>query len=152
MDPSPGNMTPSWPVAIAHGIRNPRNPMIHQPYAAGPAGWMAAALVTNNTIATKIATMSKVVSTRGRMPPAMRSEISASCFSTVVMTWPPHPAGYAIDHAAQLYHHRVLTRLQGPPAPAASYRPGSGRGVADWLSPELHGRLRPAGSRAGRSW
>src|SRR6266487_3262054 len=117
MDPSPGNMTPSWPVAIAHGIRNPRNPMIHQPYAAGPAGWMAAALVTNNTIATKIATMSKVVSTRGRMPPAMRSEISAPCFSTVVMTWPPHPAGYAIDHEAQLYHHRVLTRLQGPPAP-----------------------------------
>ena len=78
MDPSPGNITPSCPVAIAHGIRNTTKPMIHQPYAAGPAGWMAAALVMNKTIATKIATMSNVVSTFGKMPPATRSEISES--------------------------------------------------------------------------
>src|SRR5579859_2653152 len=94
MDPSPGNMTPSCPVAIAHGIRNARNPITHQPYAAGPAGWMAAALVMNNTIATKIATMSKVVRTRGRIPPAIRSEISvAASFSIVVMSRPPAQQG-----------------------------------------------------------
>src|SRR5215472_8041659 len=77
MDPSPGNITPSCPVAIAHGIKNTRKPMIHQPYAAGPAGWMAAELVMNSTMATKIATMSKVVSTLGRIPPASRSELSS---------------------------------------------------------------------------
>src|SRR5579871_4361074 len=76
MDPSPGNIAPSWPVAIAHGIRNTTNPMIHQPNADGPADWTTAELVINRTIATKIATMSNVVSTLGRMPPATRSEIS----------------------------------------------------------------------------
>src|SRR5215469_4467031 len=75
MDPSPGNIAPSWPVAIAHGIRNTTNPMIHHPNAAGPADWITAAFVMNKTIATKIATMSNVVSTLGRMPPATRSEI-----------------------------------------------------------------------------
>src|SRR5262250_3278943 len=78
MDPSPGNIAPSWPVAIAHGIRNTTNPMIHQPNADGPADWITAALVMNSTIATKIATMSNVVSTLGRIPPATRSEISRS--------------------------------------------------------------------------
>ena len=77
MDPSPGNMAPSWPVAMAQGTRNTTNPMIHHPNAAGPADWMTAALVMNRTIATKIATMSNVVSTLGRMPPATRSEIRA---------------------------------------------------------------------------
>jgi len=76
MEPSPGNIAPSWPVAIAHGIRNTTNPMIHQPNAEGPADCTTAALVMNRTIATKIATMSNVVSTLGRMPPATRSEIS----------------------------------------------------------------------------
>src|SRR5215472_14558139 len=76
MDPSPGNIAPSWPVAIAHGIRNTTNPMIHQPNADGPADCTTAALVMNKTIATKIATMSNVVSTLGRMPPATRSEMS----------------------------------------------------------------------------
>ena len=38
---------------------------------------MTAALVMNRTIATKIATMSNVVSTLGRMPPATFSEIRA---------------------------------------------------------------------------
>ena len=76
MDPSPGNIAPSWPVAMAQGTRNTTNPMIHHPNAAGPADWMTAALVMNRTIATKIATMSNVVSTLGRMPPATRSEIS----------------------------------------------------------------------------
>src|SRR5215472_11715462 len=85
MDPSPGNITPSCPVAIAHGIRKTRKPMIHQPYAAGPAGWMAAELVMNKTIATKIATMSNVVSTRGRIPPATRSEVSSLDSVSAVM-------------------------------------------------------------------
>jgi len=70
-------MAPSWPVAMAQGTRNTTNPMIHQPNAAGPADWMTAALVMNRTIATKIATMSNVVSTLGRMPPATFSEIRA---------------------------------------------------------------------------
>src|SRR5262249_11933361 len=77
MDPSPGNMAPSWPVAMAHGTRNTMNPMIHHPNAAGPADWMTAALVMNRTIATQIATMSNVLSTLGRMPPAIFSEIGA---------------------------------------------------------------------------
>src|SRR6185437_2722857 len=38
---------------------------------------MAAELLMNKTIATKIATMSKVVSTLGRIPPATRSEASS---------------------------------------------------------------------------
>src|SRR6267154_5266353 len=85
MDPSPGNIAPSWPVAIAHGIRNTTNPMIHQPKADGPADWTTAALVMNRTIATKIATMSNVVSTLGRMPPATRSEIRELDSASVVM-------------------------------------------------------------------
>ena len=89
MDPSPGNIAPSWPVAIAHGIRNTTNPMIHQPNADGPADWITAALVMNRTIATKIATMSNVVSTLGRMPPATRSEISEpESVSAAVMASP----------------------------------------------------------------
>src|SRR5215470_14442628 len=89
MDPSPGNIAPSWPVAIAHGIRNTTNPMIHQPNADGPADWITAAFVMNKTIATKIATMSNVVSTLGRMPPATRSEISEPDSVPVVMAAPP---------------------------------------------------------------
>src|SRR5215831_9092060 len=89
MDPSPGNITPSWPVAIAHGIRNTTNPMIHQPNADGPADWTTAALVMNKTIATKIATMSNVVSTLGRMPPATRSEISEPEPVSAAVTAPP---------------------------------------------------------------
>src|SRR6516165_6868876 len=85
MDPSPGNIAPSWPVAIAHGIRNTANPMIHQPNADGPADWTTAALVMNKTIATKIATMSNVVSTLGRIPPATRSEISEPASVSVVI-------------------------------------------------------------------
>src|SRR5260370_19861226 len=85
MDPSPGNMAPSWPVAMAHGTRNTTNPMIHQPNADGPAPWITAALVMNSTMATKIATMSNVVSTRGSMPPATRSEISEPESESVVM-------------------------------------------------------------------
>ena len=94
MDPSPGNMAPSWPVAIAQGTRNTTNPMIHQPNADGPADWMTAALVMNRTIATKIATMSNVVSTLGRMPPATRSEIrepvwvSVSAAMATLLCWP----------------------------------------------------------------
>src|SRR6516165_332180 len=89
MDPSPGNIAPSWPVAIAHGIRNTTNPMIHQPNADGPADWTTAELVMNKTIATKIATMSNVVSTLGRMPPATRSEISVpESASAAVMATP----------------------------------------------------------------
>src|SRR5260370_33106864 len=84
MDPSPGNITPSWPVAIAHGMRNTAKPMIHQPNAAGPAAWITEAFVMNNTIATKIATMSKVVSTRGRMLPATRSDSSCPPVSCLV--------------------------------------------------------------------
>src|ERR1700726_4472668 len=91
MDPSPGNIAPSWPVAIAHGIRNTTNPMIHQPNAEGPADWTTAALVMNSTIATKIATMSNVVSTLGKMPPATRSEISEpESVSADVMAPPQH--------------------------------------------------------------
>src|SRR5215467_1582831 len=89
MDPSPGNITPSWPVAIAHGIRNTTNPMIHQPNADGPADWTTAELVMNKTIATKIATMSNVVSTLGRMPPATRSEISEPESVSAVVTASP---------------------------------------------------------------
>src|SRR5919197_3360128 len=63
---------------MAQGTRKTTNAMIHQPKAAGPADWMTAALVMNKTIATKMATMSKVVSTRGRMPPATRSDSSSS--------------------------------------------------------------------------
>src|SRR4051794_1621262 len=62
---------------MAHGTRKTTNAMIHQPKAAGPADWMTAALVMNSTIATKIATMSKVESTRGKMPPATRSDSSS---------------------------------------------------------------------------
>src|SRR5215471_4417218 len=96
MDPSPGNMAPSWPVAIAHGIRNTTNPMIHHPNADGPADWITAALVMNKTIATKIATMSTMVSTLGRMPPATRSEISAPGSVSVVMAAPPHLSPIAL--------------------------------------------------------
>jgi len=67
--------------------------MIHQPYAAGPAGWMAAALVMNKTIATKIATMSNVVSTFGKMPPATRSEISEPESVLVAVMATPLPRG-----------------------------------------------------------
>src|SRR5262249_12872442 len=76
MDPAPGNIAPAWPGATGDGIRNTTNPMIHHPNADGPADWITAAFVMNRTIATKIATMSNVVSTLGRMPPATRSEIS----------------------------------------------------------------------------
>src|SRR5262252_2242060 len=100
MDPSPGNIAPSWPVAIAHGIRNTTNPMIHQPNADGPADWMTAALVMNKTIATKIATMSNVVSTLGRMPPATRSEISVpdavSVSVSAAMATPPGVGGSTV--------------------------------------------------------
>src|SRR5690349_12218254 len=59
--------------------------MIHQPNADGPADWTTAALVMNRTIATKIATMSNVVSTLGRIPPATRSEISEPASVSVVI-------------------------------------------------------------------
>src|SRR5215470_4468635 len=98
MDPSPGNIAPSWPVAIAHGIRNTTNPMIHHPNADGPADWITAAFVMNNTIATKIATMSNVVSTLGRMPPATRSEISEPDSLSVVMAVPPQHSSNCPDH------------------------------------------------------
>src|SRR5215475_9096490 len=96
MDPSPGNITPSWPVAIAHGIRNTTNPMIHHPNADGPADWITASFVMNNTIATKIATMSNVVSTLGRMPPATRSEISEPGPVSVVISVPPQLSSIAL--------------------------------------------------------
>jgi hypothetical protein len=59
--------------------------MIHQPNDAGPAPCMTAEFVMNSTMATKIATMSNVVSTLGRIPPATRSEIRSSLWSAVVM-------------------------------------------------------------------
>src|SRR5215469_16337361 len=98
MDPSPGNIAPSWPVAIAHGIRNTTNPMIHHPNADGPADWITAAFVMNSTIATKIATMSNVVSTLGRMPPATRSEISEPDPVSVAMAVPPQLFVNCPDH------------------------------------------------------
>ena len=77
-------------MAIAHGMRNTTNPMIHQPNADGPADWTTAELVMNKTIATNIATMSNVVSTLGRMPPATRSEVSEpESVSAAVMAVPP---------------------------------------------------------------
>ncbi len=70
-------MKASTIVPVATITRTPAmHPMIHQPNDAGPADWMTAALVMNSTIATKIATMSKVESTLGRIPPATRSEMS----------------------------------------------------------------------------
>src|SRR5262249_47385605 len=96
MDPSPGNITPSWPVAIAHGTRNTTNPMIHHPNADGPADWITAAFVMNKTTATKIATMSNVVTTLGRMPLATRSEISEPEPVSVVMAVPPQPSPIAL--------------------------------------------------------
>jgi hypothetical protein len=64
-------------------------PMIHQPNADGPADWTTAELVMNKTIATKIATMSNVVSTFGRIPPATFSEISEPDPVSAVMVTPP---------------------------------------------------------------
>src|SRR5712692_9916150 len=43
-------------------------------YAAGPAPVMRAALGIHSTMAMKMTTISKELSTLGRMPPAMRSE------------------------------------------------------------------------------
>jgi hypothetical protein len=62
---------------MALGIRKARKPRIHQPNAVGPADWITAALVMNNTIAAKIATMSNELRTLGRIPPATRSESSS---------------------------------------------------------------------------
>ena len=73
-------------MTIAPGIRNATNPMIHQPNAAGPALWMTAALVMNNTTDTKIATMSNVLRTLGSMPPATRSDRNSPPCSGVVMS------------------------------------------------------------------
>src|SRR5215468_1293492 len=70
--------------------------MIHHPNADGPADWITAAFVMNNTIATKIATMSNVVSTLGRMPPATRSEISEPDPVSVVMAAPPQLSSIAL--------------------------------------------------------
>src|SRR5215469_17225611 len=85
---------------MAQGTRNTTNPMIHHPNAAGPADWMTAALVMNKTIATKIATMSNVVSTLGRMPPATRSEISVpdavSVSVSAAMATPPGVGGSTV--------------------------------------------------------
>jgi len=81
MEPSPGNIRPSWPVTIAPGIRKSRKPSTHQPKADGPALWITAALVMNKTIETKIATMSNELRTFGSMPPATRSEGSSLCDS-----------------------------------------------------------------------
>src|SRR5215472_5919126 len=121
MDPSPGNITPSWPVAIAHGIRNTTNPMIHHPNADGPADWITAAFVMNNTIATKIATMSNVVSTLGRMPPATRSEISEPDPVPVVMACllsfrqlPDHGPCRGVESPLRFTHLRCPGHPRGP--------------------------------------
>src|SRR6516164_1307709 len=133
MDPSPGNIAPSWPVAIAQGIRNTTKPMIHHPNADGPADWITAALVMNKTIATKIATMSNVVSTLGRMPPATRSEISERDSVSVVMAVPPSLSSIALIMAffGARSHPLGATRLGylGHPGPWVTAETGM-------LSPE----------------
>src|SRR6266576_2692457 len=134
MDPSPGNIAPSWPVAIAHGIRNTTNPMIHHPNADGPADWITAAFVMNNTIATKIATMSNVVSTLGRMPPATRSEISEPDSVSVVMAVPPQLSSIALIMALLGDVESLLrfTHLRCPGHPLGQVdRPGNWHPVAE---------------------
>src|SRR6516165_9958614 len=116
MDPSPGNIAPSWPVATAHGIRNTTNPTIHHPNADGPADWITAAFVMNSTIATKIATMSNVVSTLGRMPPATRSEISE-----------PDPVSLAMAVPPQLSSTALIMALPGAQGHPEIYPPGMSR-------------------------
>src|SRR5215472_18194625 len=112
MDPSPGNMAPSCPVALARGTRNTMNPMIQHPNAAGPADWMTAALVMNRTMATKIATMSNVLSTLGRMPPATFSEIRAPV-SVSVSAAMATLLSRRLDRCEQLDLGEVLEALVG---------------------------------------
>src|SRR5579859_2514124 len=127
MDPSPGNIAPSWPVAIAQGIRNTTNPMTHQPNAEGPADWTTAALVMNSTIATKIATMSNVVSTLGRMPPATRSEISEPESVSAVAMAPPQRGGITLKiypfEASWAHHPGCLLEAISRPRAAAAPAP-----------------------------
>src|SRR6266516_1165711 len=71
-------MSPSCPVTIAPGMRKVRNPRIQYKKAATPAPGITPALLIKRTIATKMAIMSNVFKTLGRMPPAMRSERKTS--------------------------------------------------------------------------
>src|SRR5580700_8295296 len=129
MDPSPGNIAPSWPVAIAHGIRNTTNPMIHQPNAEGPADWTTAALVMNRTIATKIATMSNVVRTLGRMPPATRSEISEpESVSAAVMASPQRRRVTLEIYPLRTSRARRAGRTTGLLGPVLRPQPGAAPG------------------------
>src|SRR5215472_2489566 len=155
MDPSPGNIAPSWPVAIAHGIRNTTNPMIHQPNADGPADWITAALVMNSTIATKIATMSNVVSTLGRIPPATRSEISPPESVSVVTAVPPWQ-GVALDagpahscRSAEAHGAGVSGLHQMYPFPASRARQ-RGPGATGRIHVQRRQRGHPADHRGVR--
>src|SRR5919201_2570604 len=74
MEPSPGNNLPSCPVTMAPGMRKVMNPRIRYVMDTGPLPKNPVVFVIKSTMATKIATMSKVLRTLGRIPPATRSE------------------------------------------------------------------------------
>ena len=83
-EPSSGNIRPSWAVTNAPVIRNVANATIQKMNTDGPANCRPAALLMNNTIATKITTRSKGPSVLATRTGATFSEIiCSSAFSAI---------------------------------------------------------------------
>src|SRR5215469_7214532 len=86
---------------------------------------MAAELVMNKTMATKIATMSNVVRTRGRMPPATRSDRSSLDSVCTAIAAPIGSQPRERCHALSLMHQRYHDQAPGA-------RPRGPRAAAPW--------------------
>src|SRR2546426_6371635 len=76
MDPSSGNIRPSWAVPNAPVIRNVRNATIQYGNMAGPATCTPAELLMNRTMATKM-------TTRSNGPSVLATRTGAICSETM---------------------------------------------------------------------
>src|SRR5919109_4660568 len=78
-DPSSGNIRPSCAVTNAPVMRNVRNARIQKMKTDGPANCTPAALLMNNTIATKITTRSN--------DPSVLATRTGATFSEIMRSW-----------------------------------------------------------------
>src|SRR5207249_1037510 len=76
MDPSSGNIRPSWAVTKAPVTRKVRNARIQYGNMAGPANWTPAELLMNRTMATKM-------TTKSNGPSVLDTRTGASCSETM---------------------------------------------------------------------
>src|SRR2546428_2006669 len=129
MDPSSGNIRPSWAVTNAPVIRNVRNATIQYGNMAGPANCTPAELLMNRTMATKMTIRSNGPSVLATRTGARCSETMArSCCRVACIPHPSLPWGAASGGPSGT-PRTPSDRREFCSRPAAmSSRPGAGSG------------------------